>query len=267
MNRHVGPCKITPKGSAPIRRFVCLTRVTNNLSVDNEWEPWERLSLRALRRACTPSRIGLTIFAAPKNHHGSVPIEADSSRPSADVPIPEPTQQDLTAPPWKKPRVGEEKEVTNPEFQDNSVTERPLGDQQVIDLASQKHGPKFLELKPEEQSWLLKLHRNLGHPGAAKLQEFCRQLNCPDRFLQAIPDLACSVCAENRIPKVARTAAIHAPMDFGEVISMDGVTWSNKAGERFHFYHFVDQATSYQTAIISPSRTTSSAIQALFKGS
>ena len=30
-----------------------------------------------------------------------------------------------------------------------------------------------------------------------------------------------------------------------------------RQGKGFHFYHFVDQATSYQTAIISPSRTTS----------
>lgn len=121
-------------------------------------------------------------------------------------------------------------------------------------------------LKTEEQSWLLKLHRNLGHPGALKLQEFCRQLNCPDKILQAIPDIKCSACIENRTPSVARTAAIHEATDFGEVLSMDGVTWTNKVGEQFHFYHFVDQATSYQTAIISPSRTTTSAIQALLRG-
>ena len=43
---------------------------------------------------------------------------------------------------------------------------------QIIDLASQKHGPDFLQLDRDEQSWLLKLHRNLGHPGQAKLTEF-----------------------------------------------------------------------------------------------
>ena len=44
--------------------------------------------------------------------------------------------------------------------------------QHVIDLASQKHGPLFQELSAEEQNWLLKLHRNLGHPGSAKLVTF-----------------------------------------------------------------------------------------------
>ena len=124
----------------------------------------------------------------------------------------------------------------------------------------------MLELNSEEQAWIMKIHRNLGHPGASKLQEFCKQLNCPERILQAIPDLKCSVCLENVSPKIARIAAIHEPTDFGDVISMDGITWSNKVGDRFHFYHFVDQATTFQTAIVSPSRTSTQAIQALLKG-
>ena len=268
MNRHIGPCKATPRGSAPIRRFVCLTRITNHLHVDQEWEPWERLSMRALRRACTPSRVGLTIFATPKTQRTSVPNSEDLAEPSADVPIPDQTRTTLVEPPWKKQRMSETipDSPTDAEIERSSEHENPLGEHQVIDLASQKHGPRFLELKTEEQSWLLKLHRNLGHPGVTKLQEFCRQLNCPDRILQAIPDIKCSACAENRMPSVARTAAIHEATDFGEVISMDGVTWTNKSGEQFHFYHFVDQATAYQTAIISPSRTTSQAILALLRG-
>ena len=265
MNRYIGPCKVTPKGMAPIRRFVCLERTTNHLNVEDEWEPWERLSLRALRRACPPSRVGLTIFAAPKNSSVSSPNNIDLAEPSADIPIPDQTSANLSEPPMKKPRVSGTEHESDRVDADSSDQE-PTTRHQVIDLASQKHGPRFLELKAEEQSWLLKLHRNLGHPGGAKLQEFCRQLNCPDRILQAIPDIKCSACIENRTPSVARTAAIHEAMDFGEVISMDGVTWTNKAGERFHFYHFVDQATSYQTAIISPSRTTNQAMQALLKG-
>ncbi len=263
MNRSLGPCRAIPKGSAPLRRFISLVRKTNTLNIEEEWEPWERLSLRALGRACTPSRIGVTIFAAPKH---SVPTTREQETPSADVPIPEQAPEDLSEQPWKKPRV-ESSEAEQEHREDhNHQTDESLRDHQKIDLASHKHGPKFLELKSEEQAWMLKLHRNLGHPGSAKLQEFCRQLNCPDRILQAIPDIQCSACVENRNPRVARTAAIHEATDFGEVMSMDGVTWTNKAGERFHFYHFVDQATSYQTAIVSPSRNTTQAFQALMKG-
>ena len=31
-------------------------------------------------------------------------------------------------------------------------------DRHAIDLASQRHGPKFLQLPSNEQSWLLKIH-------------------------------------------------------------------------------------------------------------
>ena len=139
-------------------------------------------------------------------------------------------------------------------------------DRHAIDLVSQKHGPKFLKLASEEQSWLIKVHWNLGHPGTQKLVEFCRQLQCPDHFLHAIPDMHCSTCQETQQPKLARPAAIHEPMDFGDVVSMDGITWTNSRGDQFHFYHFLDQAMSYHTAVCSVSRTATSATQALLQG-
>lgn len=67
---------------------------------------------------------------------------------------------------------------TSQELSRQQETER-----EVIDLVSQKHGPKFHDLKSEMQSWLLKVHRNMGHPSAAKLRRFCRQLGCPDAIL------------------------------------------------------------------------------------
>eukprot|EP00435_Cladocopium_sp_Y103_P045882 s225_g13.t1 len=85
--------------------------------------------------------------------------------------------------------------------------------------------------------------------------EFCNQLKCPEEFLPAMPDMHCSTCKETQQPKVTRPAAIHEPMDFGEVISMDGITWTNRKGDQFHVYHFIDQATSYHSAVCSVSRS------------
>ena len=257
MNRSVGPCRHSPKGLAPLRRFISLQRGSNELHVDEQWEPWERLSYRALRRKCVASRIGLTIFATSRMMQ--VPDSEQSNEPSADVPIPVRDSPLLETPDAKRVRF----DVLDTE---KSVNPTADSSHQAVDLISQKHGPKMLDLSREEQAWLLKIHRNLGHPGAVKLQEFCKQLNCPERILQAIPDLKCSVCLENVSPKLARTAAIHDPGDFGDIISMDGITWTNKTGDRFHFYHFVDQATTFQTAIVSPSRTSGQATQALLKG-
>lgn len=133
-----------------------------------------------------------------------------------------------------------------------------------VDLAGQKHGPKFLESKQEKQQWIIKLHKNLGHPGSnQKLQTFCQQLKCGKHIMDAIPDLRCSARIERKQPVVPRPAVVHEERDFGDVVSMDGVTWTNKAGKR---YHFVDHSTTFQTAFWPPSRTAESAIRAITLG-
>ena len=127
---------------------------------------------------------------------------------------------------------------------------------EFIDWTSQKHGPKFLQLSKETQHWIVKLHRNLGHPGAMKLKLYCKQVGCPNNVIEAIDHLKCSNCEESKGPTIARPSAIHSEGDFGDCISMDGITWINSQGERFHFYHFVDHSTAFQTAICSPSQST-----------
>ena len=136
----------------------------------------------------------------------------------------------------------------------------------VIDLSSQKHGPLFQQPSSEEQNWLLKLHRNLGHPGSIKLREFCKQLNCPEHVIKAVSDLRCSTCQEIRGPVASRPSAIHEPCDFGDIVSMDGVMWTNSKGDQFFLYHFLDQSTLFQTAVVAPSHTTEHACEALLNG-
>ena len=265
-----------------------------------------KLTYKGLRRKAMPARVSLTIFAQAKTlpdesgrtsadaaipampERDHVPpafaqpsakrIRCDnmpevevpiSSNSSSSTPPPNPSLRTSNNNPDNLndnfiPDINNENPPVLPENQ--RVKEFPEVDRNVIDLASQKHGPKFLKLGASEQAWLIKIHRNLGHPGPQKLMEFCGQLRCPEEFLQAIPDLNCSTCKETQQPKVARPAAIHEPMDFGEVISMDGVTWTNSKGDQFHFYYFIDQATSYHTAVGSVSRSATSAIQSLLQG-
>ena len=98
------------------------------------------------------------------------------------------------------------------------------------------------------------------------MQAFCRQVGCSNEILQALPDLRCSTCVETKGPSIPRPGAIHEERDFGDVVSIDGVTWTNKSGKNFHFYHFVDHSTTFQTAWCSPSRTSDQAIRALMLG-
>ena len=107
--------------------------------------------------------------------------------------------------------------------------------QPVIDLQDTQHGPLFLNLDKEERNWVLKMHRNLGHPGHAKLMEHCKHLGCPKHIVTAIPHLRCATCLETSKPSIPRPSAIHEPEDFGDTISMDGVTWTNHEGKEFPF--------------------------------
>ena len=252
-DRHVGPSCRIDRGVAPVRRRICIRRRFEDIQVDENWEPWEKLSYNALRRKGVSARVSVTIFARPKVVHEESPVQ-----PSADAPIHERPAAEESNP--KRHRVEETPApVSDP-------TERPAKTREFVDWTSQKHGPKFLGLSKETQMWLTKIHRNLGHPGAAKLREFCKQVGCPPEVLEAIDHLKCSTCEESKGPTIARPSAIHSQGDFNDCVSMDGVTWTNKNGTRLHFYHFVDHSTSFQSAICAPSRTTESAIQAIVQG-
>ena len=295
IDRHVGPNKDMPKGTAPVRRMICIRRKHEDIHVESEWEPWERLTLKGLRRKCVPARVSLTIFAQVRSKPSdAVPETLIHDRPASDnvpvskrarvgnaTPMPNPDAPITTAgnnPHDHNSQDNQEPHnINNPqdnlnnpnsaEHQDRQVTTPPSHhDREVIDLVSQKHGPRFQELKSEEQSWLLKVHRNMGHPSASKLQQFCKSLGCPNNLLQAIPDLRCSTCLETSQPKVARNSAIHETVDFGDIISMDEVLWTNRDGEQMRFYHFVDQSTMYQTAIAAPSKQATDAAHALLQG-
>ena len=204
-------------GEAPLRRMVCIRRRVGGIYVDEEWEPWERLTYEGLRRKSTSARVSLTVFAqakipdampdassadapisAGRVHGMDMPDDQDSKRHRADVPevqqqshhnitdnhnlhnhnsnnLQTPTH-DMTIPNLPEPmklqaQTGEESSSQNSE---SSAIKTTGEDRTMIDLVSNKHGPKFLALSSSDQAWLLKIHRNLGHPGSPKLIDFCR---------------------------------------------------------------------------------------------
>jgi hypothetical protein len=84
-DRHVGPNKTMFPGDAPLRRMICIRRKIGDIHVDNEWEAWERLTYKDLRRKAEAARLSLTMFARPRL------TTFPTSEPSADTPIPEPS--------------------------------------------------------------------------------------------------------------------------------------------------------------------------------
>ena len=251
-DRYIGPSKTMHPGDAPLRKRACIRRRFEDIQIDSEWEPWERLSQRGLRRKGVAARVSINIFAA---------IKLPASETSTDAAIPR--DRPFTENPVAKRVCVRDTDKTGSPRQETTVLPEM---QPVIDLQDTQHGPQFLNLDKEERNWVLKMHRNLGHPGHAKLMEHCNHLGCPKHIVTAIPHLRCATCLETSKPSIPRPSAIHEPEDFGDTISMDGVTWTNQEGKSFHFYHFVCHSTSFQTAVISPSRTTEMAIKALMQG-
>ena len=123
-----------------------------------------------------------------------------------------------------------------------------------VDEISQDHGPKFLSMSAENRRPALRLHKNLGHPESAKLSKILQQRGYSQELSQGIMDLKCSVCQMQQRPKLQRPSTLKEELEFGDKIAMDGVKWTNKQGQEFHFYHFIDYGTNYHTAVIAPNR-------------
>ena len=276
MDRMVGPnMRITP-GRAPLRRFVSIRRRFEDVVAEEQWEPWERLTARQMRRPCAPSRCGLTVFARSKFESEELkePIKRkqstdDSSRSSKSLRVQASESEYEGTPevPLESPPAGSKASAIQPQFEEQP-TEMPQGEaiRHEVDLVSDKHGPRMLALRPDERNWILKVHKNMGHPSAAKLKAFCQQLGCQPEIVEALDDLRCSTCVETKSPELAKPSAIHPPLDFGDVVGMDGIKWTNRVGQQFFCYHFVDQGTTFHTAVSAPSHSTTDAIQALTQG-
>ena len=83
-------------------------------------------------------------------------------------------------------------------------------------------------------------------------------------MIQALEDYRCSVCQMHKEAKLAvRPAHLKPEIDFGDKVSVDGVSWTNKEGRVFHFYHYLDHGTNDHVAVIAPSRTAEQAIEKL----
>ena len=251
----VGPNTRIAEGVAPLRKFACIRRRFEDVLVDDQWEPWEKLSARKMRRRCAPARCGLTIFARSRlsedpdsssqkrNNSIEVVLRMSEEEPEVSRTDLEKTGQ-LNLQPGPSQSLESHPENALPETSKEELAEQ----RQIIDLISDKHGPKILALPTEERAWLLKVHKNMGHPNPTKLKTFCQQMNCRTEMIEAIDDLKCSTCIESKGPELAKPSSIHTNLEFGDVVSMDGVKWTNQTGQQFFFYHFIDQGTTFHTA-------------------
>ena len=225
------------RGEAPYRRSFGAMR-NGQIFDSQQWDEWEKWSNRKLTSKCEPMRMMITVFANQKDplrevHKRGHPIEEEE---------PEENKRKKTNDPDEAFRELE-RELSPEE------TSKPKEHAETPETKHVEHGEKFLALTREEQQWIKKIHKNLGHPNAAKLMNVLRGQKCESRLVDAIPDFHCSTCHELCQPKRARPATLPEDREFNDCIGCDIIVWTNKQGKQFNCLHFIDAATNFHQAV------------------
>ena len=245
---------------APFRRAMVVQRGDYQIKVEDQWEEWGDLAQRQLVRSLVPCYVNITVFAC--NH----PVEA--ARSEQFEPSESPTSSVLERP---MQDLGTSAD-SRPSASDTGSDDKPLGPLPEtgttieLDIQDKYQGPRFATLTNEERRHLLRLHKNLGHPSSQVLSQVMRNQGYPSHMIQGLQDMKCSTCQHHQNPKLQRPATLKQELDFGDKVSVDGTTWTNKNGKTFHYYHFLDHGTNYHTAVIAPNRTIEKAIEKVTLG-
>eukprot|EP00435_Cladocopium_sp_Y103_P019613 s385_g4.t1 len=220
---------------APWRKTFGIHRHTGRVFCDAFWEEWGKTSRRNLIRKCQPSRILVTVFASTAGE--GMPVAPNSS--STERP-------DFCEPDAKRMRyedTSQQEPAHKP--QESDVPEMPSPEPSH---KHSRHGPKFLQLSPEQRQQLVRMHNNLGHPDATVLGNVLRDQNWPSEAIEGIRDLHCPACFERQQPKLARPSHLSESRQFNDTVAIDAVTWTSQSGLTFTFYHMIDMATNYHVA-------------------
>ena len=114
---------------------------------------------------------------------------------------------------------------------------------------TQQQNERFRRLPKWEQQSILRMHKNLGHPSNDRLAKALQVNGSRPEVVQAALEIRCAVCSANAPPKHSRPAALKPMLDFNHKIYLDGIKWTNKKGDTFHFYHVVDAGSNYHVAM------------------
>ena len=256
-DRTIGPPANMLTAEAPFRKAIVILRESGDLKIEKSWEDWSKLSKRQIIRPAHACRANITVFA-----------QNPESPRSTDVSMPESREHEQKPQTQTQSIQSLAQSETEPMPQGTSQTRENL-DRTAEDSPDRtaqvkaEHGPRFKNLPKEDQQKLIRAHQNLGHPNNERLSHALKIQGCRSEIVHGVLDMSCSTCQETIKPKHARPSRLHDYCDFNDKISMDGVTWTNKNGKKFHFYHVIDHGTSYHAAIVAPNRSAENMIDCL----
>lgn len=252
----------TPQSNAeeaPFRRTIAVLRNTQEVKVEAQWEQWQYLSNRQINRAFVPCYAIITLYAANPSSDAPdprmvCPSASDLAPANPNAEFSQSRTPDVSAPTDRE--LSSERTVTVEEQSPPEMTEsRHDTTRMHIDANSSQHGTRFMGLSKEHRQVLIRMHKNLGHPSPQIMSQVLRNKGYPATWSQGVLDMHCSVCQAQKRPYIARPATLKYAMDFGDKVSVDGITWTNQNGQTFHFYHYLDHGTNYHTAMIAPNRS------------
>ena len=264
------PNNVSPK-EAPYRRAIMKLRSSGKVIMD-EWEKYDELAKRQIIRKSKPCRVNITVFAAnPVVCAPSVgPVPSTIEEPASSSRMePSANPERSSGTPRSKDQVidqVDQERITDGKDSQESESSR---NDPPISLKQSKPpvtGNRFMALSREEQAMLRRAHQNLCHPSPEQLSTVLRAQGVRPEVSQAVFDLECPTCAAHQRPKIARPSTLKSELDFNDKIFIDGITWTNKAGKSFHFYHLIDQATNYHVALPAPCRAAEHAVQCVLEG-
>ena len=220
---------------APWRKSFGLHRHHLSVVDAGEWEDWRAMSNRQMCSKSPPFRVLVTVFAksAREASRSLKRMEMESDDPR--------TRKKVRTDPWPDENLTDEKREIHPKAEDI---------ESELQKSACHHGPKFLALAREEKQWISKIHHNLGHPSASKLQIVLKQQGYGTGMIEAITDFKCSTCHEMQNPRVARPSVLSEPREFNDCVGCDAVTWTSASGKPYTFLHFIDMATNFQQGCV-----------------
>ena len=236
---------------SPWRHTLCVHRQTGQVH-DLGCHRWHTLT-RAMRIAKTiPSKLTITMF-------GQFPIVDESH-----------THQPL---PNEPPHDMSNAQDSNPPQSSALRVRAAVSSREVVKLPdvcegwapppTPLHGPAFRSLTSQEKSHLIQLHKNLGHPDPSKLAMHLQAQKAPDHIVKAAREYVCDSCVESQKPLHQRPAKLQQPMEFNDLVGIDGLYWTGKGKFQCYLIHIYDEATGFHLAKRIEGRNTDHFIPAL----
>ena len=267
--------KDSDKSSAPYRKALMILRSSNNVMFERHWEQWSELSNRQMIRPAHSCRLNVTMFAKEieKSVPGTLPLSTAATIPEPLQGSPEPTPAEQEQPRTNQPETFDsENEVNSDPRTTTPVAEtteavrtastQPLETPESSQELNRNHqGDAFKSLPPWEQTQLIRIHKNLGHPTNEKLANALKLQGQRPEVIRAALELRCTVCSACAAPKHQRPGSLKNLLDFNHRVYMDGIKWTNKSGQSFQFYHVLDAGTHFHVAFVAPSHTSSDIIR------